>query len=403
MVFSFLWMVWMGASPALPPQPALEEWVCQAEPLRLRTVLDSGAIVLVEPRPGSTISVQLFATDPSLAETPKTHGLRHLIEHLTLKGGAGDLDRRLETEGALLSGSTLRDTLRIGLIVPAGRLDLAWAALAEVTAPLEIEIETLARETEILGHELRQVDHEERLASAAWSLVYGSAGLDPLGSLSVIEKLTREQVREAQQRLFRQEHLTIAIVGPVDLDKATAEARAFLESRPKGERGVGANRGWPTKPGGLREIEEVRGEARSAPVPGFSDPKAASTLAAALALASELSDGFVIYTPSAQPGLVTLGHGSADPVLEKRLDGLSAVEVDRLFERGRALARAWTARQLQTSEGVAFLRGLLLSQDPAFRPEAMLQNLDAMRLSDFRAAVASFRAPRAFHVRGKGR
>jgi len=65
------------------------------QPPRLRTLLDNGAVVLVEPVPSATISVQLFASSKYAPETAASHGYRHLLEHLIARGD-GTLDRRLE-------------------------------------------------------------------------------------------------------------------------------------------------------------------------------------------------------------------------------------------------------------------------------------------------------------------
>src|SRR5688500_7954220 len=82
------------------------------QPPRLRTVLPSGAIVLVERMPAATsLSVQLFASARAVPESKQTHGWRHLLEHLVARGPKGDIDARLESQGAFMRARTLRDAM----------------------------------------------------------------------------------------------------------------------------------------------------------------------------------------------------------------------------------------------------------------------------------------------------
>src|SRR4051812_48412530 len=82
----------------------------QEEPPRLRTIFKNGAVLLVENLPQAKyVSVQLFASDKHLPDTPETHGYRHLLEHLALKGPKRDLDLQMERQGVFFLGRTLRD------------------------------------------------------------------------------------------------------------------------------------------------------------------------------------------------------------------------------------------------------------------------------------------------------
>jgi len=357
----------------------------QDQPPRLRTILDNGSIILVEPMPQEpVISVQLFASAKYVPETTSTHGFRHLVEHLVAVG-EGTLDRKLETQACFLQAETLRDAMQIELTVGPNQLQLALDTLSGLLKKPTFTQDEIDKELRVMRDELAMEDDSLMLASAAWHAAYGDAGLDPLGTFDSMYRATPEKLSDVYDRQFAGDGLVIAIAGPVDIDKATAMASALLTPLarshfplPKPDR-IG-------KPG--RAQAAGFGECRGAIVPGFDSPQTASALAAALAIGSEVPGCFVIYTPTVQNGLVLVGRTDSTNGLGMYIDGLASGA--ELYGRAKALAREWVLRQLATASGVAYLRGLLLSQGPANRPELMIDQINAMTPKEFENGLTAF-------------
>lgn len=365
------------------------------QPPRLRTLLKNGAVVFVEKVPNAaTISVQLLASSRGTKDTPKTHGLRHLLEHLLVKGSKGDLSLTLERQGAILRANTLRDVMQFVVDVPSGKLQLGLDALSQVLRMPDVTTEALAREEEVIAQEGTLREPPALMSSAAWKFGFGAAGLDPFGDLDVIRHGTLEALKPIHRVQFAGSNLVIAIAGNVDVMEATKAASAIIGTSPP----LGTAEVIRSEVNAGTAHFDGTGYARSAFVPSYRDPRTAAILAAGLAIASEAEGSFLTYTPSVLPGLITVGHVGEGAVLSKKFD---QVDANDLFARGRALAKRWVYYQMTTPQGTAFFRGILLAEGVSLRPEALLENLDAMTLQDFKRGIAAFSSEKSVTVVGE--
>lgn len=379
--------------PFLAPLLALQVEVQQ--PPRLRTVLPNGATVLVERVPGAkTVWTRLFLSSRGAEDTPASHGQRHLLEHLVAVGRDGRLDERLEAKESYLRAQTHRDAIEFDVDVPAGRLDLALGALGEMLRLKSLTPDDISREAGIIRQEGALMEVSTRLAAAAWGVAYGAKGLAPFGDLNAIRAATPASISALHRRLCAGGNLVIVVAGDVDLDAATAAAASVVRAAPKGEGAFGVR---PEGKGGRDEDAVGYGEARALPVPAYDDPRTVAALAAALALASELDDAFITYTPSGRPGLVILGRAGENNGLAAKVE---AADPAALWNRGRLLVGFWLRRQTSDPGADASLRGLLLAQSVDYTPDRMREAIAGMTYRDFAAAVAAFQGPRSVTVIG---
>lgn len=352
-------------------------------PQRLRTLLPNGAAMIVERVPNSPyLSTQLILGAEGARETPATHGLRHLLEHLCARGD-GTLDRRLESQGAFLSARTYRDATVYEVRSANGDLALALDALSEVMRFPEVDAKGLQREAEIMEHEARLQEAETDEAAALWRSALPTTGLDPYGDPDVLRRATPEALRTLYRAQLRGANLVISIAGDIDVLETTRRARAVFEVLPEGA---------PPAP----EPQETARPAttptggRGVPVPGFREPFTAWALAAGLALAGEHDLGYLVYTPSARPGLVVIGTRAASVDWSQERARRGDAE---LFRRGRILVRRWLARHLSTASASALIRGLLLVQSPSLRPEMLEEHIATMQFAEFQRALDAFTKP----------
>lgn len=366
----------------------------QGQPPRLKTVLPNGATILVERMAHEkTISVQLWAPVQGM---DLSH--MHLLEHLIAKGPDKKLDERLESQGGFLRARTMRSAMQFEISVPLGKLSLAIGAVNEVLKPFKTTDDEIEREMKVMAQEFAQVDDDSRLSAAAWQSAYGAFGTDPLGSLEQMQVATPGQLENLQRELFEPSGIVVTIAGPVDLDRATSAVRPTLSKQPRGKRPAAPNapKGLP----GRAVVPGAYGEARSAIVLGYSSQETVAALAAALAVANDLDGCFVTYTPSDERGLVTVGRTEAPSGVGLYIDALDENGTALLFRQGKALARAWIERYLTTAQGTAYIRGLLLVQGAAHRPETMLASIERLTWKEFQGGMLALTRGRAITVVG---
>ena len=365
------------------------------QPPRLRTILPNGAVVLVERVPGAkTVWTRLFISARGAEDTPANHGQRHLLEHLVAVGQDGRIDERLERQGAILRAQTHRDATEFAVDAPAGKLDLALEALSEMLRLRSITQQEINREVGIVRQEGALLEVPTRLSSASWRIAYGTQGLDPYGDVSAIRRATPSSMGELHRRLCAGPNLVIVVAGDVDLDQATASAATIVRAAPKIEGSFAAR---PKGKGGRNDEATGYGEARAVPVPSYSEPMTAATLAAALAIASDTEAAFVTYTPSGRPGLVVLGRAGENSGLGAKLASANAAS---LWPRGKPLAERWLRAQTDDPGANASLRGLLLAQSPDYTPDRIKEAIAELTYAQFAAAVESFTSANAVAVTG---
>ena len=365
------------------------------EPPRLRTVLPNGATVLVERVPGAKrVWTRLLLSARGAEETPATHGMRHLLEHLVATGRDGRLDERLEREGAFLRAETLRDATEFAVDAPGDRLDLALGALGEMLRLRTLDAATIAREAGIMRQEGALLEPSARLSARAWTVAYGAAGLSSFGTLDAIRRATPASVAALHRRLCAGPNLVIVVAGDVDLDAATKAAAGVVRLAPRIEGSFAAR---PVGKGGRDDDADTYGEARALPVPAYDEARTVAALAAALAVGSLVDDAFVTYTPSTRGGLVVLGRAGEISGLGAKVD---AADPASLWERGRLLGAAWVRRQTLDPGLNASLRGLLLAQSVDATPDRMAAAMARMSFAEFSAALTAFKGKGAVTVVG---
>lgn len=361
------------------------------DPTYLRSILPSGAIVVVENMPGSKyLAIQLIASSHGVPESKETHGWRHLLEHLLEKGTDKRLESRLEAQGMFLSAETHRDALQFTIIAPPEKWGVGLSAVKELLQPLTVTEDELKREASVLAEEQAIRNPAKRLSPIAWIEAFGEAGLDPAGDAAAIAKATPAGLEILRRRHFAPQNVVVSVCGPgLDLDLTTRELRDLLPKE-KGpfEPAPPPRLGPPAKESVRADVPE--GEAFGVVVPGWDDPQTAAVLAAGLALASERDGSFVIYTPSVQPGLVLLGANGRNDGFGAWLGKLGPNFAAGLFGRGRALAEEWLQAQMARPEGRAFLRGFLYAQSASANPERLAETIRTMEPGAFTQAVQKF-------------
>ncbi|MHB8635795.1 MAG: insulinase family protein [Fimbriimonadaceae bacterium] len=351
-------------------------------------------MLLVEPAArAKSLTVHLFAASRGVDES-RTSGMRHLLEHLCVKGVDGKLDDRLESAGAFLQARTLRDALDIQIDVPPGKLKLAFDALGDVLRASGWSAADIGREAGTIEQEIALEPDDGVLTAAEWAQAYGGNGADPLGDIATIRATTPGQLDAVRRATFASANLLLVIEGPIGLAAATKAGVEFLRRLPASKADLGLTRVAKTGPG--RVEVEAYGEARGVPVPGLGDPMCVARLCAALAIASELQDAYVTYTPSALNGMVTVGQVGEVGKLGRFIDGLDNGSADGLLARARYLGSRWAARQVGSPTQSAFTRGLLMSRDPRFEFATVRDEIAHLTVLDFRAAIAAFGSGHAF-------
>lgn len=369
---------------------------------RLRLELPNRAHVFVERFEGAKrCAVHLVAAARGVEETPETHGWRHLLEHLMVKGRRGALDKELEAQGLFLRAQTYRDYMVVSVEGPNDRIDRALDAVAEVLQPVQTTPEAIAKEVELIASELAIASDLSRLSAAAWTHAYGEAGLDPQGTPETMLKASPSALAELQRRHFAPRNVVLAACGDFDIDRIAARLKKLVASLP--EQPPAPWRERKPMPAGRADCEGAFGELRAAPVLGCLEPSTAAAIAAAMAICSLTPDATVTYTFTNRPGLISVSQTAANSGLGMAVDKLQKEEQAALFALGRQYASAWIQSLLADPSSHTRLRAVLIATGSSGLPSEILDNLNRMTLSDFLEAFAKFSGDRCAIATGSTR
>lgn len=363
-----------------------------------RVNLPNGAsIVYAQFAKQPTATIELFASARYAPDSPQTHGYRHLLEHLIARGADGDADGPLEAVGGLLKARTFRDATQIEITVSSEHVQEGFAALADVVAKRKFTQAEIDRECQTIAEEAALTEAQAVLVDAGWIASFGEDGLDSVGDLAALQKATPEDMEAVRDAIFRGPCVSVVIAG--DVPSKTIQSAVSLIGPLPSERLTPVIR-RAGKPG--RSEAATVGEARCAAVPAFDRPTTASSLAAAFALAAQLDDCFVSYTPTMQRGLITLGRVGQTSGISLYVDSLKRDSVEPLYRLGKRLALRWYQMQTSTPQNWASLRAALICEDPSGDPEQFVSQLNAMSLEDFVEAVHKYQSSNAVTVVGVG-
>lgn len=323
---------------------------------RLRSVRPNGARLCVEAAPSSSVfSLNLFMGGGQTVETSATHGLRHLWEHLMVRGKAGSLDERLEAKGVFLRAETTRWWVRFEIVGPKGGQRLALDALRELLQPRSFTDDAVRREATILSRESDLISESAQQAARQWKRAYGDMGLDPVGEPPALSKVEASNLDELHRRLTSPTSISLSLAGPLDVDAVSREAERLLD-------GLSNEKGVPAEFAAAEPI----GLGSGWPVKALGDSETLSSLAAALALAEQAPGVSLFYTPSPKFGLIVLS-GQLSESNRGKLDVVSG------FTRGRTLLVRYLGGSQNSARDASYWRGLV----GLIAPKSSLESLKA--------------------------
>ena len=202
-----------------------------------RTVLDNGAVVIVQETP-TTPAVTILATflAGGLYEPPDLPGVAYLtgrvLDRGTERRSAEMISEQLDDRGVALKVSTSRHTMALGCTCLAEDFDDVLSIVLDVARrPLFPEAEIAKRRAEIVTA-VRQDDDNPavRATETFFELAYGAAhpyGRRAKGSVESLERIQRRHLVELHETRVRPGALTLTIVGDVAplhaLDRAADE------------------------------------------------------------------------------------------------------------------------------------------------------------------------------------
>ncbi len=366
------------------------------DPPKLRSELANGMRIFVErTNTPNIVTVELYASNEASYESPETHGFRHLVEHIAVRGKDRSLDKRLESKGLYLTASTSRMGMAIQITGPSEHVALAIDALNEITSTFSVTEEQIVKESQIIKEEKALLPNRTHLATVAWNTFFETGGLDAFGNVEVMAKATVDQLAKTHTNQFLAHGLSLVVIGDVQTQAVMNRCKELFEGR-SGERIAGAPRFSEDAP--AKVSSPIAGAARAVLVPGFPDVTTMAALAAAFAFQSEIEGLQPVYTVSGHEGVITLCAESASDL--GKIDQLPSDVKKAIISRGRRIAVNYIRNQIQNPSSYAHLRAVLLRDHVGVTPEDLMVQAVALTDDQILVAMGRFAASECVQVAG---
>lgn len=349
---------------------------------RLKIELPNRSVAFIERFEKTKLcAVHLIASSRGVEETSATHGWRHLLEHLMVKGRRGTLDKDLESQGLFLRAQTYRDYMVVSIEGPNNRIDRALEAVTEVLQPVQTTQEAITQEVGLIASELAISSDLTKLSASAWEKVYGGRGLDPLGSIETMQKATPAAMADLQKREFAPRNVVLAVCGDFDLNQVAAKVRKIAGSIAEQPAAPLADRiaGKPDR----ADCDGAFGELRGVPVPSCLGSRTLATLAAGFAVCSTNHDVTLTYTFTNRNGLVSIGQSADNSGMGLAIDNMDMAERASLYEIGKQYVISWLGSLLSSPSEHTRLRGILIATGSNAMPEEMLEGAKKVTLQEY--------------------
>ena len=199
--------------------------------------LKSGQMVVIQQvKTNPIVTIDTWIKTGSINETDVNNGVSHFLEHLFFKGTkahpVGEMDKLLESKGAIVNAATSKDFTHYYITIPSEDFDLALNLHSDMLLNPQIPRKELEKERKVVLEEISKDGNTpfKKAYDNLNSLMYTSHPYKRkvIGTTDIIGTIRREEILEYFNKYYAPSNMVTIIVGDVDtqatLDKVQ---RAF--------------------------------------------------------------------------------------------------------------------------------------------------------------------------------
>ncbi|MBQ4647452.1 MAG: insulinase family protein [Candidatus Gastranaerophilales bacterium] len=208
-------------------------------------ILPSGQKVIIkEVKDNPIVQIDTWINTGSINESDKTSGISHFLEHLFFKGTekypTGQMDKILDSKGAITNAGTSKDFTHYYIQIPSKDFDLALELHADMLQNPLIPRKELERERPVVIEEISKTKDSpaRRAFDNLYELLYSKSNhpykRSVIGTKEIIENVTREELLDYFNKFYTPDAYTTVIVGDVNKEEALKKvSQAFKQTKKK--------------------------------------------------------------------------------------------------------------------------------------------------------------------------
>ncbi len=186
-----------------------------------------------------SVAIGVFVKVGSSAETDKTNGIAHFIEHMLFKGttkrNAYQLVSEIEDIGAVINASTSKEVTNYYTSSLSEHAEECMDILSDIFFNSTFPVEEMEKEKNVVIEEIAMCNDTpddvcmEIAASAFFS--DNAYGRTILGPAENIKRFTEADIREFMSKYYTADSIVIAIAGEMDFDTAVSLTDTYFTQK----------------------------------------------------------------------------------------------------------------------------------------------------------------------------
>ncbi|MCD8283832.1 MAG: insulinase family protein [Opitutae bacterium] len=203
-----------------------------------QTVLANGMrVAFAKTFPSGLVSVQIWVKTGSIHEGKYLGaGISHFLEHMVFKGSkeqsAEFLAKKIQAAGGVSNAYTTFERTVYHVDVPSEKIEVAFAALAEMLVRPALAAAEVARERNVILREMDMgKDEPDRvLNEATFAEIFREHPyrIPVIGRRELLEKLTAENLRDYFERRYTPETMSVIVAGDVEKAEVFALSEKYF-------------------------------------------------------------------------------------------------------------------------------------------------------------------------------
>ena len=204
-----------------------------AEGFTVQKLPNGQTLVVYETHNNPIVTIDTWIQTGSINETDENNGISHFLEHLFFKGTkahpTGEMDRILESKGAIVNAATSKDFTHYYITLPSADFDTALELHSDMLLNPQIPRKELEQERKVVIEEIsKDLNTPSRqVYNNLNQLMYTSHPYkrQVIGTAENVGTMSREEILEYFNKFYSPSNMITLIIGDVDTEKTVEKVQ----------------------------------------------------------------------------------------------------------------------------------------------------------------------------------
>ena len=202
-----------------------------AEDFTVNKLPNGQTVVVYEIHNNPIVTIDTWIKTGSINENDSNNGISHFLEHLFFKGTkahpTGEMDKILESKGAIVNAATSKDFTHYYITIPSEDFDTALELHSDMLLNPQIPRKELEKERKVVLEEIAKDGNtpSSKVYNNLNSLIYTTHPYKRkvIGTAENVGTMRREEILEYFNKFYSPSNMITIIIGDVDTSKTISK------------------------------------------------------------------------------------------------------------------------------------------------------------------------------------